>query len=138
MSQNQQLVNTVNNACRRIPELAITTNLPVEVRIHSFTSGVRDVREETTRMQLELNIQIVELRLKAQPCTPLEIKEQRANAITAGLEEIGGAVRDCTNMLVHALEVLTTLQEDPNIQQLETEARELQQHYTASEGLRRQ
>ena len=45
------------------------------------------------------------------------------------LEELGGVVRDCTNMLEESLEILTTLQEDPNIQCLETEAREIQQQY---------
>lgn len=74
-----------------------------------------------TKVWLELNIQIVELRLKAQPSTPSEVLEQRASAITTGLEEIGGAVRYCTSMLEQALEVLMTLQEDPNIQHLETE-----------------
>jgi len=50
------------------------------------------------------------------------------------MEEIGGAVHDCTNMLKQALEVLTMLQEDPNIQWLETEARELQQRYDKIRG----
>jgi len=50
------------------------------------------------------------------------------------MEEIGGVVRDCTTMLEHALEVITTLQEDPNIQRLETEARELQQQYDKIRG----
>jgi len=63
--------------------------------------------------------------LKAQPSTPPEVKDQHSSAIAAGMEEIGGAIHNFTNMLEQALEVLTTLQEDPNIQQLETEAHEL-------------
>ena len=62
-----------------------------------------------------------------QPSTPREVREQRANTITTGLEEIEGAVRDYTSMLEESLGVLTTLQEDPNIQRLETKAQELQQ-----------
>lgn len=65
--------------------------------------------------------------MKAQPSTPQEVREQHANTIVAGMKEIGSAVHDCTNMLEHALEVLTMLQEDPNIQQLETEAHGIQQ-----------
>jgi len=53
----------------------IVANLLVEVRIHNLASGVRDVREETTKVQLELNLQIVELQLKAQLSTSLEIRE---------------------------------------------------------------
>ena len=53
---------------------------------------------------------------------PPKVKEHQASAITMGLEEIGGAVRDYTSMLEESLEVLSNLQEDPNIQCLETEA----------------
>lgn len=62
-----------------------------------------------TKLQLELNLQITELQLRAQPSTPLEVREQCARAITAGLEEIGGAVQDYTRMLEESLGVLTTL-----------------------------
>jgi len=37
-------------------------------------------------------------------------------------------------MLEESLEILTTLQEDPNIQCLETEAREIQQQYDSVWG----
>jgi len=72
------------------------------------------------KVQLELNLQIVELRLKAQPSTPPEVREQCADAITSGMEEINSAVKDCTKMLEELFKVLTTLQEDTNIQRLET------------------
>jgi len=61
------------------------------------------------KVQLELNLQIIELWLKAQPSTPLAIREQRASAITSGLEEISSAVRDCTRMLEESFEVLKNL-----------------------------
>ena len=85
------------------------------------------MREEMAKVQLELNLQIVELRLKVQPSTTPEVREQRANTITSGMKEISGAVKDCTKMLEESFKALTTLQEDPNIQCLETEVRELQQ-----------
>lgn len=75
MSQNQHLVHTVDDACRRVLELAIATNLPVEVRIHSLACGFYDAKEEMTKVQLELNLQIVELRLNAQPVTPPKVRE---------------------------------------------------------------
>lgn len=50
------------------------------------------------------------------------------------MEEISSVVRDCTRMLEESFKVLTNLQEDPNIHRLETEARELQQHYDSVKG----
>ena len=73
-----------------------------------------------TKVQLELNLQIAELWLKAQLSNPLEVREQCANAITAGLDEIDSLVRDCNRMLEESFEVLTNLQEEPSIQRLET------------------
>ena len=64
-----------------------------------------------------------------QPSTLPEVREQHASAITMGTEEINSAVKNCTKLLEEAFKVLTTLQEDPNIQCLETEAHELQQRY---------
>lgn len=66
-------------------------------------------------MQLELNLQIAKLQMKAQPATPLEVKEQRVSTIQTGLAEIGRVVQDGTDMLDQAFDVLTSLQEDPNI-----------------------
>lgn len=57
------------------------------------------MREETTKVQLELNLQIVELWLKVQLSTPPEVREHHTSSITVGMEEIGGAVHDCTNIL---------------------------------------
>lgn len=96
-------MQVIGDAFRSVPELAIPADLPVEVWIHSLAIGVREAREETTKIQLELNLQIVELRLKAQPSTPPEVREQCASVITARLEGMGGPVRDCTNMLQEAL-----------------------------------
>ena len=92
-------MHILDDASRRVPELAIAVDLLVEAWIHSLVSGVCDLREETTRVQLELNLQIDELQLKAQPSTPLKIKEQHTSTIAVGLEEIGGTVCDYTNIL---------------------------------------
>jgi len=74
-----------------------------------------------TKVQLELNLQIAELQLKVQPSSPLEDREQRARAIQTRLEEIRQAVQNFA-MLEESFAVLTSLQEDPNTQRLETEA----------------
>jgi len=58
---------------------------------------------------MEMNLQITKLQLKAQPSTPLEIKEHHTSVIAAGLAEIRGLVHDYTDMLEQELEVLMTL-----------------------------
>ena len=47
---------------------------------------------------------------------------------------VESAVADCTQLFEQSFEVLTSLQEDPNIQRLETKACELQQHYDEVKG----
>ena len=82
---------------------------------------VCEAKAEMTKVQLELNLQIAELQLKVQPSSPLEDREQRARAIQTRLEEIRQAVQNFA-MLEESFAVLTSLQEDPNTQRLETEA----------------
>lgn len=134
VSQNWQLVQVIDEVFQSILKLAIPADIPVEAHIHRLAAGVREARELMKNVQLELNLQIVELHLKPQPSTPPEVREQRANAITTRLDEISSAVWDCTNILKESFEVLTNLQEDPNIQCLETEVQELQQQYDNIKG----
>ena len=56
-------------------ELAILEEELVEVHIRKLAIGVCDARTEMARFQLELNLKITELQLKAQPSTLLEVKE---------------------------------------------------------------
>lgn len=86
--QNRQLVQLLDEACQRIPEMAILADTPIEARIHRLATGVHKAQEEMTKVQLELNLQIAEMRLKAQPSTPLEVREQCVNTITMGLDKI--------------------------------------------------
>lgn len=58
-----------------VPELAILLEAPTKARISRLVVGVREVKEEMAKVQLELNLQIAELQLKLQPSTPPEVKE---------------------------------------------------------------
>jgi len=42
-------------------ELAIPVDIIVEVHIHRLAAGLREAREEMTKVQLDLNLQVVEL-----------------------------------------------------------------------------
>lgn len=99
VAQARGLEQAVEDACRSVPELVVPAELSATEQIHRLAAGVREARKETTKVQLELNLQIVELQLKVQPSTPPKVKEQHALAIQMGLEKIGQATQDCIKML---------------------------------------
>jgi len=72
-------------------------------------------QEDATKAQWELNLKSMELRLKAQPPTPPEVREQFRDKIQAGLEVIKRAVQDCSGLLDQPLFTLTSLQDDPTL-----------------------
>lgn len=78
----------VEEAFRHILELEIMTDLLVGVWIHKLASGFREAKEEATRVQMDLNLQITKLQLKAQSSMPPEFREKHTDAIQKGLEEI--------------------------------------------------
>jgi len=89
------------------------------------------------RVQLELNLHIEKFQLKAQPSTLPEVKEQRTTASTTTMVAVDSAGIDYMKLFEQSLEVLTTLQEDPNIECLEIEACELQQRYNKVKGTKK-
>jgi len=105
------------------------------MRIHKLASGFHEAKEAATRIQMDLNLKIVELWLKAQPSTPPEVREQRVGDIQKGLGEIEQAVQSCTTLLEESFRVLTNLQEDPTIQRLETKVWEIQMQYDSVRGM---
>ena len=80
-----------------------------------MATGVCDTHTEMVRVQLELNLQITELQLKAQPSTPPELKEQRAIAVTEAITAVESVVSDCMQLFEQSFEVLTNLQKEPNV-----------------------
>jgi len=83
------LEQAIEDACRSVLELAMLEELPATKRIHRLAARVLKAWEETTKVQLELNLQIAMLRLKTKPSTPPKVREKRARAIQMGLEQIG-------------------------------------------------
>lgn len=62
-NQNKHIMQVIEEACQMVPPLAI------EVHICKLDTGVRNARTKMVRVQLELNLQIIDLQLKAQPST---------------------------------------------------------------------
>lgn len=80
------------------------------------------MRIELAKVQFELNLKITEPELRAQPSTPPEVREQRKTYVKDVVAVFDTTVKDCTTLFEQALKVVTSLQEDPNLQRLETEA----------------
>lgn len=108
-------------------ELHILEEAPPEAKIRKLAAGVCNAKTEVAQVQFELNMKITKLELKSQPSTPPEVREQREAAVKDSISTVDAAVVHCTTLFEQGMEVVTTLQEDPNLQRLNTETRELQQ-----------
>ena len=78
---------------------------------------------------MDLNLQTVELQLRTQPSTPSEVREQRTTVVITAIAAVDSAVAYYMQLFEQSFKVLTTLQEDPKVECLKTEACELQQRY---------
>ena len=61
-----------------------------------MTTGVPDTQTEMARVQFELNLQITELQLRAQPSNPLELNEERVIDVTEAVVMVDSVVEDST------------------------------------------
>ena len=113
--KNQYIIKVVDEACCTVPELEIPKAELVEVWVWKLATGVRDTCIELERVQLELNLKIVELQLKPQPSTLPEIEEQHETAVKYMLATVESALKDYTTLFEQSLEVVTYLQEDPMV-----------------------
>jgi len=68
-------------ACRTVPELGILEAEPIDVRVWKLAVVVRDAQTDLANVQLELNLNIAKLQLKAQPSTSPEIRELHETAV---------------------------------------------------------
>ena len=79
-------------------DLAIHEEEPIEVLFRKLDTGVRDARIELAKVQLELNLQITDLQLKAQLSTPPEVKKQHATVVTEAIVAVDNAVAGYTQI----------------------------------------
>jgi len=71
------------------------------------------------KVQFELNLKTTELKLRAQPSAPLEVKEQCAVIVKDAVVAIDVIVKECTALFEQSFKVFTNLQEDSIMQRLE-------------------
>lgn len=91
-NKNQRIIKVADETCRKVPALAIPEVVPIDVQVQKLTTGVRDTHIELAKVQLELNLKIVELQLKAQPSTLPEVREQCAISVTNVMAAVVSAV----------------------------------------------
>lgn len=123
--KNECTIAVVAKACRTISELHIPEDTMVNARIQKLTIGVCGARTELPKVQFELKFKITGPRLKAKPSTPPDVREQREASIKDAIATVDAIVKDYTTLFEQSLEVVTNLQEDPNLHRLEIEEREL-------------
>lgn len=69
-NQSERIMHSIEEVFQMVPyQLAIPKEEPVEVCICKLATTVCDTRTEMARVQLELNLQIIELQLRAHPLT---------------------------------------------------------------------
>jgi len=96
-------------------ELHILDDTPLEAMIKKLTMGVRDAKVEVARVHFVLNLKIIELELKLQTSTLLEVREQCKATVRNGVATVDAMVVGCLMLFEQAMEVVTTLHEDPNL-----------------------
>lgn len=79
---------------------------------------IRDLKNKLTEMKFECEFKITELQMRLQPVTPLKLCEQREKDLKLVLEVIVDTVVDYSKLLDETMNILTTLQEDPNIHRI--------------------
>ena len=74
-------------------------------------------------------MKIVELQLKLHPTNLPEVREQRKVTIKEGIATLDAIFTDCATFFEQAMELVTNLQKDLNLQTLNTKVREMQCQY---------
>lgn len=72
--------------------------------------------------------------MSAQPSTLPKVKEQHTTTVTVVVATVDSVVADCMQLFEQSFEVLTTLQEDLNVDHLETEAHKIQKRCDEAKG----
>ena len=86
--------------------------------------AVKDTNEEVDKVSLELQMHIVELQLKLQQPTQLEVREKYEADAKAVMNNIEMTIKDCSQIFEDVMEICPSLHEDPHVQKIEIEVRE--------------
>eukprot|EP00253_Pinus_taeda_P028291 PITA_28291 len=94
--KNEHTTTMVAEACRTVLELHIPEEAPMEAKILKLAAGVRDAWTKMAKVKFEPNLKITKLKLREQPSTPPEVREQREAAVKNAVAVADSAVEKCT------------------------------------------
>lgn len=119
-AQSAQLATAIGEACRTVQELQIPQEKLLEAKIQKLVIGIHDAKAQVAKVQFKLNMKIIELELRSQLSTPPKFREQRKAVVKEGIATMDDVFVNFTTLFEQAMEVVTTMQEDPTMQILNT------------------
>lgn len=78
MESVQQLETTITAACESLPMPVVASDIPVEECLQKLVQEYQMEQDRSTKVQLDLQMQIAELQLRMRPVVPLAVQAQRA------------------------------------------------------------
>lgn len=126
---SQQLATLFTTSCSDLLELNILVETTSTEKIQKLATAVKESQDEIVRVRFEMQLQISELQLKLQPMTPPEVREQCEATIEEGMTMVEDVVKGCKELFEQAMELWTSLQEDPALQKIGVDIKENQRQF---------
>ena len=109
----------MDEACRSLPDFNIQAKEELERRIVKLKDYALQSRNQVETLKAEHEAQIAEFQLCIKPESPPEVREQRRADIQASAAKISDIVSSAAKLLEDSVEAWTTLQEHPEVGQLQ-------------------
>lgn len=87
-TQHQNLLATIEQACKYIPELGITDDAEASAKVRKLVFAVCASKEKVKKVTFDLMMQITKLKLNLQQNTPREVQEQRNATIKESMAQL--------------------------------------------------
>ena len=120
------LARVLDEACRSLPSFDIQAEEEPEQIIAKLKDYAQQTHSEIEKIKAEHEAQIVELQLRIIPESPPEVREQRRRDIQASATNIFDLVGSVAKLLEEGVDAWTTLQENPELEQLEENIKQRQ------------
>ena len=113
------MVRVLDEACRSLPDFDVQLEEEPEQRLARLKDYAQPSHSEIEKLKAEHDSQIAELQLRIKPEIPPKVREQRRADIQASTAKISEIVSSAAKLLEDTIEAWTTLQEHPEIGQLQ-------------------
>ena len=114
----------MDEACQSLPDFDVQLVEEPEQRLVRMKDYAQQSCSEIERLKVEHEAQISELQLRITPESPPEVREQRRADIQASTAKISDIVSSAAKLLEDSVEAWTTLQEHPEVGQLQETIRQ--------------